>query len=69
MSHQDEDVQSPIMIPSSSSFMNEYGESPMSTLSVNLGANLHIRRNLTFHSNDSTPQKDTDSGEFYFFNS
>lgn len=67
MSNQNEDTQSPSMIPTSSAFINEYGVSPMSNLSVNLGANLHIRRNLTFNSNDSTPQKGTESGKFILF--
>ena len=67
MSNHNEETQSPSTLPSSGSFVQEYGISPMSNLSVNLGANLHIRRNLTFNSNDSTPQKGADSGECLLF--
>ncbi len=65
MSEYDEGAQSPPKSLSRASCGSEYGISPMTNLSMNLGTNLLIRRNLTFHSNDSTPQKDADCGKLH----
>ncbi len=44
-----------------------YGVSPMSTLSLNLGADRYIRRNLAFIGNDSTPLKYAHIGKKRYF--
>lgn len=64
MSGNDEELLSPNTFSCSDSSLSEYGFSPVSTLSVNLGTNLHIRRNLVFSSNENTPLKIETAGEY-----
>lgn len=42
---------------------SDYGVSPMTTLSVNLGSTLRIRRTLSFHSAEISPKKYNVPGE------
>lgn len=61
-----EEPQSPKPICSHTTlFSSEYGVSPVSNLSADLGANLRIRRNLTFPSaNDNKSLKFSKCGKF-----
>lgn len=55
-----DELMSPNIPSSSNSQRSEYGISPMTTLSVNLGTALHIRRTLSFHGADVSPKKTSD---------
>ena len=61
-SNNDENVDSPNLLLDISWVASDFGISPVSSLSANLGSNLSIRRNLLFSNND-TPTAKVESGE------
>lgn len=60
----DEEIVSPHVQSSNNQTAPDYGISPMTTLSVNLGSALHIRRTLSFHSAEVSPKKYDVPGKF-----